>query len=122
MRLPSLKSITLSTEQRRQLEYRRLIQEEAKIGADIFGPIAPNGRREFFCLDEHTWIWHEEWIDANAQQHIVTTRYDVRSGGIVKMQDNQAYRKLEGQEEQNFVQAVKLYEQRVVGEFYAQAA
>lgn len=40
--------------------YREAIQEEAKVGAKVFGPVPAGVRREFFCLDERTWVWHEE--------------------------------------------------------------
>lgn len=91
---------------------------EGRLGGEIFGPVQPGGRREFFCLDEHTWVWHEEWIDpATKKRRVVTTRYDVRTDGILKSQGGQAYQMLRGQEAQNFYSAVRLYEQRVLGEY-----
>lgn len=66
--------------------YRNLIRHEARIGGKVFGPVAPNVRREFFCLDARTWVWHEEWQDKAGQTHIQTTRYDVRPNGILKAQ------------------------------------
>ena len=48
--------------------YRNLIRHEAKIGGQLFGPVPKDGRREFFCLDRHTWVWHEEWVDANGDR------------------------------------------------------
>jgi hypothetical protein len=122
MRLPSIKTMLQSTEERKRMQYRRLIQEEAKIGGSLFGPIAANGRREFFCLDPHTWIWHEEWTDETGEHHVVTTRYDVRPSGVIKAQDGQPYRELTKEEARNFYQAAKLYNKRVLSELYAQAA
>jgi hypothetical protein len=52
-----------SQAQKQADEYRKLIRREAKIGGTIFGPVPAGHRREFFCLDEHSWVWHEEWID-----------------------------------------------------------
>lgn len=122
MRLPSVKSITQSADQRKQMLYRRILQEEAKIGGEIFGAVAVNGRREFFCLDERTWIWHEEWIGQDNQPHAVTTRYDVRPTGVIKSQDNQPHRELTREEAKNFIDAVQIYSKRVLGELYADPA
>jgi hypothetical protein len=47
----------------KKLTERELLQLESEIGAKLFGEVPAGHRREFFCLDEKTWIWHEEWID-----------------------------------------------------------
>lgn len=107
--------------QRRAELYRRLLRHEAKIGGELFGPVRPGGRREFFCLDEHTWVWHEEWIDANGQHQYATTRYDMRPNGVVKSQ-NGTMKPVSLQEAKNLLNAVRLYEQRVNTELYALAA
>ncbi len=44
-------------EDRRIKLERDLLRHEAKIGGELFGPLPQGGRREFFCLDEYTWIW-----------------------------------------------------------------
>jgi len=106
---------------RKAREYRELIRREAAIGGQLFGPIGKNGRREFFCLDEHTWVWHEEWEDENGKRHMVTTRYDVRPQGIFKAQDGQPYQPLSFQEAQNFYNATKIYDRRVKNEIYGYA-
>jgi hypothetical protein len=103
-------------------EYRELIRQEATIGGLLFGPIPKGGRREFFCLDPHTWVWHEEWTDQNGKQHAVTTRFDVRPHGVFKAQDGQPYRPLAGQEATHFFQAARLYNKRVKSELYGLAA
>lgn len=103
---------------RRAHEYRELIRKEAAIGGTLFGPIPTGGRREFFCLDEHTWVWHEEWVDGKGVHHTVTTRFDVRPHGIFKAQDGQAYKPLSAQEAKYFHQAVKLYHKKVGNEIY----
>jgi hypothetical protein len=99
--------------------YRSLIRREAKIGGEIFGPVPEGGKREFFCLDEHTWIWHEEWMDTNRQRRIKTTRYDVRPTGILKAQDGQTYQYVTIEEAKRLLQAAKVYEQRIRDELYA---
>lgn len=111
-----------SQSDKRARRYRDLIRREAKIGGELFGPIAPGGRREFFCLDKHTWIWHEEWMDDKGVRHAVTTRFDVRPHGVFKAQDGQPYVQLVGQEAQAFLNAVRLYNKRVQTEMYGAAA
>ena len=93
--------------------YREAIREEAKIGGSLFGPIPEGSRREFFCLDEHTWVWHEEWTDANGLRQSRTTRYDVRPQGILKAQDGQPYQRLSYEEASRLVQAAHRYKQLV---------
>lgn len=98
--------------------YRDLLHHEAKIGGEIFGPVAPGGRREFFCLDEHTWIWHEEWKDSKGHQQARTTRYDIRPSGIVKAQDGKHYQKVSLEEAARLYDAALLYKQRTSKELY----
>ena len=99
--------------------FRNLIRREAKIGGEIFGPVPKGGKREFFCLDQHTWIWHEEWIDESGERRIKTTRYDIRPDGILKAQDGQTYQHVTIQEAERLLQAAKVYERRVRNELYA---
>lgn len=102
-------------EERRAKLLRALIHYESKIGGQLFGPIPEGHRREFFCLDRHTWVWHEEWDDAQGH-HAVTTRYDVRPDGILKSQGGHSYQRLNPDEARNFYNAVELYGQRVLPE------
>jgi hypothetical protein len=90
--------------------YEQAIRREAKIGATLFGPIPDGVTREFFCLDAHTWIWHEEWLDANNRINHKTTRYDVRPDGIIKAQDGIGYVKVSKAEAANLLQAAKAYQ------------
>lgn len=98
--------------------YRDLLRHEARIGGELFGPIPKGGRREFFCLDEHTWVWHEEWKDKKGSRQVRTTRYDVRDTGIVKVQDGQHYQKVTKAEAEKLYKAAKLYQKRVNNEIY----
>lgn len=112
-----LKTITDQKVSRGGLK-RAFMRKEAVIGGTVFGPV-PNGvRREFFCLDEHTWIWHEEWTDVNGVRRTRTTRYDVRPGGVLKAQDGQDYKKATDEEAYNLYEAAKIYQQRVGHEVY----
>ncbi len=105
------------SEERRADLYRNLIRHEAKIGGEVFGPIPKGLRREFFCLDEHTWVWHEEWTDQSGQSHVRTTRYDVRPDGLLKSQNGQ-YQRVSVGEAKRFKQAVRLYLERLNREIY----
>lgn len=103
---------------KRAREYRDLIRREAIIGGQLFGPVPKGGRREFFCLDEHTWVWHEEWTDVQGNYRVVTTRYDLRSHGAFKAQDGQPYQPLTAAEARHLHHAIKLYYKRVKLEVY----
>ncbi len=97
---------------------RSLIKQEAKIGGQLFGHVPKGHRRDFFCLDSKTWVWYEGWTDANGQEQSVTTRYEIRPTGVVKVQDGQQYHYVRGQELQNLLQAARVYYQRVTEEVY----
>lgn len=109
-------------EERRARRYRELITREAKMGGALFGPIPEGVRREFFCLDERTWVWHEEWTDAKGKRHVVTTRYDVRPNGVLKAQDGQPYRLVDAEEAKHLYKAVRMYAYLARTDLYAQAA
>lgn len=114
-----IKTILGSRQDQRQADlYRDLIRHEAKIGGKIFGPVPKGGRREFFCLDEKTWIWHEEWKDQNGQHKSKTTRYDIRPNGILKAQDGSHYQKVGEEEAKNLREAAHLYQQKIKNELY----
>lgn len=95
--------------------YKAFMQWEAKIGGELFGPIPAGTRREFFCLDENTWVWHEEWTDQTGF-HALTTRYDIRANGILKSQAANDYHELSYEEATNLYNAITLYTQRVLPE------
>lgn len=95
---------------------RELIRREAEIGGQLFGPVPKGHHRQFFCLDEYTWVWYEEWLQ-NGERKVVTTRYNVRPSGVLKAQDNQPYRRLSKSEARNLYRATELYRQRVGAEY-----
>lgn len=97
--------------------YRDIIRESAKIGGTLFGPVSKNGRREFFCLDAHTWVWHEEWTDTSNIRHARTTRYDLRPHGIFKAQDGQPYQPLTNDEAYRLYTAAHKYQQLLHAKF-----
>jgi hypothetical protein len=89
-----------------------LIHMEAEIGGTLFGAVPAGRHREFFCLDRHTWIWHESWIEKGHEQ-VVTTRYDVRPSGVLKSLNGQSYQRLGDEEARNLLLAAQLYQQQV---------
>lgn len=96
---------------------RSVIRHEAKVGGELFGPVPKGVRREFFCLDEHTWIWYEEWNE-NGQAKSKTIRYNVRPTGIVKAQDGHSYHLVKGEEAKRLLEAARAYKNRVENEVY----
>jgi len=102
--------------QSRQVALQKsLLHFEARIGGQLFGPIPKGHRREFFCLDERTWVWHEEWDDPQTGKHrILTTRYDVRPDGVLKSQGSNSYQRLSDAEAQNLLRAVRQYREVVL--------
>jgi hypothetical protein len=104
-----------AAEDRRASMYKALIHWEAKVGGELFGTIPKGTRREFFCLDERTWVWHEEWKDKSGR-HAITTRYDVRPNGVLKSQGANTYQALTREEAQNLYNAIMLYHERVTPE------
>ncbi len=98
---------------------RELIQKESTIGQAIFGQLPPHVvRREFFNLDEKTWIWHEEVKSGDIHRREVTTRYELQPQGVLKVQPGPHYTYLEGVELDNFCQAVQAYYERVALHLY----
>ncbi len=96
---------------------RNVKREAAKLGGDVFGPIPEGRRREFFCLDEHTWVWHEEWVDGQGIRQVRTTRYDIRPLGIYKAQDGQPYQPVSIDEGNRLCVATQEYERRLHEKF-----
>lgn len=98
--------------------HRELIRREAAIGGQLFGPVAQGARREFVCVNKHTWLWHEEWTDPAGVWRGRTTLYDVRKDGIFKLQEDQAYVPVSVQEAKHLRAAAMLYHQQVSAVLY----
>ncbi len=95
-----------------------LMHRESVIGREIFGPVPTNViTREFFCLDERTWVWFEEWTD-NGERLQRTTKYTIREDDIVKSVNNSDYVSVSDTEARHLHKAIKLYIQRVSSEIY----
>ena len=100
------------------LSQRELIEREAVVGGTLFDAIPAGHRREFFCLDDHTWVWHEEWVDENDQRQVTSTRYEVHTSGILKAQNAAVYKFIDGPELENLVVATRLYYEKVAQTIY----
>jgi len=103
------KILPRSNEQKMQEYERELIRYEAKIGGQLFGEVPKNHDRQFFCLDPHTWVWHEEWKDNQGQNQVSITKYYVRPTGIIKSQNGNGFKKLSKNETKNLIKAAALY-------------
>jgi hypothetical protein len=90
-----------------------LIRQEAQIGGQLFGPIPKGHDRQFFCLDEHTWVWHETWTDRNGS-HNTNTRYEIRPNGVFKVQNGGTYQSLSDSESKNLLRAAQLYVNKIL--------
>lgn len=101
-----------------RLTERQLIEQESEIGGQLFGPIPDGHSRDFFCLDERTWVWHEAWRNADNKRQMLTTRYETQPKGILKVQDGKSYKFIDGEELANFAVAVQLYYEQVMREIY----
>lgn len=93
--------------------YRRQVRREAGIGGGLFGPVPEGRRREFFCLDERTWVWHEEWHDELGKLNAVVTRYDVYNDRILRAQDHQPYQPISDTEARRLYIAIDRYNQAI---------
>lgn len=89
-----------------------LIRYEAKIGGELFGPLAKDRERQFFCLDESTWVWFEAWKE-NGERKARTTRYILRHNKVLKTHGDGRFTPLSPAEARNLDRAIQLYEQRV---------
>lgn len=110
----------MSQEEREDKLYNDLIRHEASIGGKLFGPVPEGRSREFFCLDENTWIWHEEWQGKNEINNSRTIRYELRPDSIVKVQDGK-YHYLSKPEVSRFIDAVRAYDDSVMSNIYSRA-
>lgn len=98
---------------------RDLIREENMIGKQLFGELSAGHVRDFFCLDEKTWVWHEAWVDNEpGETKEITTRYEIQPTGILKVQTGRDYKYVEGVELQNLTIAIRLYYERIMRSIY----
>ncbi len=92
-----------------EVAYADLINEESKLGRTLFGPIPEGHQREFFEHKKNVWIWHDGWLDEKGGLQGVTIRYEVKPEGVFKKIANEPYKRIEGEELDNFRRAAKMY-------------
>jgi len=95
-----------------------LINAESELGRTLFGPIPMGHQREFFTAKRNVWIWHESWTDAYGAPGEMTVRYEVRPTGVYKRAGKSSYKKIEGEELNNFRRAAKSYLELVKSKLY----
>lgn len=102
---------------------RQLIRRESKIGAQLFGPVPAGRSREFFCLDERTWVWSESWYDAQTKAYqSVQVQYEFQDRGVLKLINKVPHGYIKGDELRRLVDAIQIYHDRVAVEVYGQTA
>ncbi|MDO8335858.1 MAG: hypothetical protein Q7T74_03710 [Candidatus Saccharibacteria bacterium] len=109
---------TKSSRPLRQFTDNQLIKLESEIGKTLFGDIPKGHKRDFFCLDEETWIWHEVWTDKDGHKKEQTIRYEIHPNGILKVDGAKNYNLIKGQELLNLTTAIRMYRERVMRELY----
>lgn len=92
-----------------KLSYDELINAESALGRTLFGPIPAGHSREFFAARRNVWIWHESWTDKFGALQQMTIRYEVRPTGVWKRANAGNYKKIEGDELDNFRRATHSY-------------
>lgn len=108
---------------RRAMNERQLIRRESKIGAQLFGPVPAGRSREFFCLDERTWVWSESWYDTQTKQHqSQQVQYEFQDHGVLKLVNKVPHGYITGDELRHLVDAIQIYHDRVAVEVYGQVA
>lgn len=114
------KSSSKTDEEQIQEIEQDLMRKELEVTRGMFGALKSGSKRDFFCLDEHTWIWYEEWIDEQGHRRQMTTRYMIRPSEVVKSQNGGAYKRLSDKELLSFQSAVKTYNATIRQSLYAQ--
>lgn len=99
------------------LSERELMKLESAIGAKIFGTPPKGHRRQFFNLDERTWIWYDEWKEGGKDMS-TTIRYELHDKGVFKVQEGARYSYIEGEELEHFTLAVRMYYEQVMRKIY----
>lgn len=109
--------------QKKLTKLRQLMRRESQIGATLFGPVPAGHQRDFFCLDERTWVWAERWFDAHERvEKSMQVQYEFQSRGVLKRVDGVAVGFVKGSELARLLEAIYTYHHRVKQEIYQQPA
>ena len=103
-----------------------LRSQESAIGATIFGPVAPNERREFWYQTRHhgldSWFFHQAKTDTKGKDlGDITLHYEVHPNGVLRISSNPDTPNefIHGQELENLLTATKMYKQMVIDQLYS---
>lgn len=88
---------------------RVILKHEAKLGAAIFKKAGNKGEREFYCLNETTWVWRQD-------AEIVF--YKVNPTSIYKSNDGRSYRLAGRKEAKRLYAAARAYRHVVKTQVY----
>lgn len=95
-----------------------LLHFEAKIGGELFGKLPAGADRQFFVLDERTFVWHEAWTDQSGHKKSVTTRYIIRPGGsLVKTTGDGNYHAVSDTEAHRLLRTAEAYQTKVTSAY-----
>ena len=98
---------------------KELIEIEAQIGGEVFGPKQPDEDRKFYCLDERTWVYQNSYRDVqDGKQKTMIIRYELHPNGVLKVVNGRTHSMVQDDEAARLTQAIKLYYQRVMKEIY----
>ena len=101
----------------REIAERKLIDEESKIGASIFGQTTDKNQVNKFFLHGHNesgfydwYYYHEENINSSDNHKKIVLHYEVRPEGVLSYKTGQLKAEyLGGEELDNFVRATEIY-------------
>lgn len=110
MPLPKVLDFFKTSKSYKNPAYDNLINSESALGRTIFGPIPEGHQREFFEYKKNYWIWHESWLINGGREHDeITLIYNIRPEGVFKKHLRGKFEKIEGEELNNFCDAVFTY-------------
>lgn len=104
----------------------RILQErEASIGSNIFPVDKENGiEHQFHYLGRNEdgvpeWVWHRYWRDQSGREQVLTTRYEIQSDKIIKIQTGLSHREVDKREAQTLYDAICRYWKFVKADLYS---
>ncbi len=97
--------------------HRSLIERESRVGSSIFGSVPFGSKREFFCLDEKTWVWREKHNTKDGKVKVINTRYVIYQDRIDKIQNSEPS-EISLDEIENLLHAMQVYTDRVAKKVY----
>ncbi len=98
---------------------KQLIDIEAEIGGTVFGPTQPDEDRRFYCLDECTWVYQNEYRDLiTGKKKQMIIRYELHPNGVLKVVNGNNHSMVQDDEAKRLTEAIKLYYKLVMEKVY----